>query len=88
MGVDTGLFDSVTIDNVAAAEAAVGHLLDLGHTRIGLIGAGPDGATDNESAALRRRGRSPLGRRGLDLPADLDVAGSFSVAGGRRRCWS
>jgi len=84
VGVDTGLFDSVTIDNVAAAEVAVGHLLDLGHTRIGLIGAGPDGATDNESAALRRRGTiAALGRRGLDLPADLDVAGSFSVAGGR-----
>src|SRR5690554_1046274 len=84
IGVETGLFDSVTIDNVAAAAEAVGHLLDLGHRRIGLIGAGPEASADNESAALRRRGTiEALKARGLELPPQLDVAGSFSVAGGK-----
>ncbi|HEX7098400.1 MAG TPA: LacI family DNA-binding transcriptional regulator [Acidimicrobiia bacterium] len=84
IGVDTGLFDSVTIDNVVAASDATDHLLDLGHTRIGLIGAGPEAAADNESAALRRRGMiEALRRRALDLPPELEAAGSFSVAGGK-----
>lgn len=84
IGLDTGRLDSVTIDNVGAARQAANHLLDLGHRRIGFIGGGVGESLALESAELRRRGLvEALGAHELELPADLEVAGAFSVGGGR-----
>lgn len=46
-------FDSVLIDNFNGAVSAVNHLLESGHTRIGLIGSNPD---SYPSILERRRG--------------------------------
>ncbi|GAA0903598.1 LacI family DNA-binding transcriptional regulator [Pseudonocardia zijingensis] len=55
-----GVADHVVIDNVAAADLAVSHLLDLGRRRVAMIG-GPVGSTgthrsEGYAAALTRRG--------------------------------
>lgn len=84
VGVDTGRFDSVTIDNVRAAREAVSHLLDLGHRRIGFIGAGAGESLEFESAEQRRRGMvEALAAYGVEPDPELEVAGAFSVHGGR-----
>lgn len=83
VGLDTGLFDAVLIDNVSAAGSVVDHLLGLGHERIGFIGGGTDAALRFESAALRLEGMlRSLRAAGVDHRPDLVVAGGFSVDGG------
>jgi len=52
----TGPHDHVGIDNVAAAQAATAHLLDLGRRRIAAIGHQPDSSEHSGVAHLRRRG--------------------------------
>lgn len=49
-------FSSVTIDNVTAASRAVGHLISLGHRRIGLIGMVMDNAMNFVVPPMRRQG--------------------------------
>ena len=64
--------DRVAIDNVAAARAATQHLIDLGRTRIALIGDNPRRAT----AAQRKQGYTEaLAAAGLPVHA---VAGADS----------
>ena len=76
-----GEWSVVDVDNVEGARLAVGHLLDLGHRRVGLIGSDPSSTSWPE----RERGyRLAFGDRGLEVeetlvvPADnwdaLDVA--------------
>ncbi|MFC4943926.1 LacI family DNA-binding transcriptional regulator [Pseudonocardia sp. GCM10023141] len=61
-------FDRVAIDNVAAARAAVEHLIELGRTRIAVIGDNPRRGT----AALRLAGyRAALAAAGLPQRGDL-----------------
>jgi DNA-binding LacI/PurR family transcriptional regulator len=52
----TGPHDHVGIDNVAAAQAATAHLLDLGRRRVAAIGHQPDSSEHSGVAHLRRRG--------------------------------
>src|SRR5690606_11343242 len=83
IGVDTGRFDAVGIDNLAAAAGAVDHLLDLGHERIGFIGGAVGELLEIESAEQRRMGMTAaLARRGLEPDPDLQAAGGFTVEGG------
>ncbi len=81
VGVDTGLFDAVLIDNVASARMAAEHLLDLGHRRLAFIGGGVDESLEFESAALRRQGLMEALEAvgGGEL---TELAGGFSVEGG------
>lgn len=51
-----GPTDHVTMHNMSAAQAAVGHLLEVGRSRIALIGAEPGGTDEVNSASLRLRG--------------------------------
>jgi LacI family repressor for deo operon, udp, cdd, tsx, nupC, and nupG len=72
---------SVSIDNAAASEAAVAHLIGLGHRRIAHL-AGPE---RNLLTEARREGwRRAHRAAGLPLDAGLEVAGDFGLESGRR----
>ena len=74
---------SITIDNRAAARRAVEHLIELGHTRIGLVAgpALPDLPTPVPEQ--RRVGyEDALRAAGLPVDPDLVVGGEWTAAGG------
>lgn len=65
---------SIDSDNLAGAQAAVAHLLDLGHRRIGFLGGRPD----LESARLREEGfRRTLASAGIGVDEDLMRIGGY-----------
>lgn len=68
------------IDNEAAARVAVQHLLDLGHTRVAMIGGAPDSDQSSAPAARARGYRAALNAVGLEPALTLD--GRFSFEGG------
>jgi DNA-binding LacI/PurR family transcriptional regulator len=71
--------DLVTVANARGARAAVRHLINLGHTRIGLI----SGPLHFSTAQERRAGyEQELTAAGLPLGADLVQLGAFREAGG------
>ena len=69
----------VAIDNVAAAEAAVGHLVSQGCTRIALI-SGPPGNTLSEDRHLGYQ--KALHAAGLARDTALEMHGDFTVGTG------
>ena len=71
---------SVRIDNEAAAHAAVTHLLDGGHRRIGLITGPPDYPISHRRTAGARRA---IAERALPWDEALVVPGHFDAASGR-----
>lgn len=76
-------FSSYAIDNVAAAQTAVQHLIDLGHTKVALLGSGQ--IPVHESRVLRDRRDGYLvamSAAGLPPREDLVVPGLLSVEGG------
>ncbi len=78
--VVTGLAtDTVDVDNVAGAYAATQHLIQLGHTRIGLVGAPPNISVGIE----RQRGYvNALGDHGIRTGDALIRTGNFKENGG------
>jgi LacI family transcriptional regulator len=65
---------TIDADNSRGAEAAVHHLLELGHRRIGFVG----GRRDLQSAMLRESGyRRALADAGVPLVEDLLVDGEY-----------
>jgi len=72
-------FDSIFVDNAAAADALVTHLVEQGHTRIGMI-TGPTGITRREG---RVRGfHAVVTRHGLASIDTLLRGGDFTEVGG------
>lgn len=74
----TGPSDLPTVDsdNLAGAETAVRHLLDLGHRRIGFLG----GRADLESARRRDEGyRRTIAAAGLPIDPELMRIGGFRM---------
>ena len=72
-------FPHVQIDNVAAAQAAVEHLIALGHRRIAHI-AGP---LPEVMAAHRRDGyRAAMKAAGLTIPGGYEVRGDYLLESG------
>jgi DNA-binding LacI/PurR family transcriptional regulator len=68
--VSDGPADHVSIDNVAAAAAATGHLIGLGRRRIAAVGSQP--RPQSQTAHLRMRGyRDALCAAGMTLFPDL-----------------
>lgn len=66
--ISDGPADHVSIDNVAAARVATGHLLDLGRRRIAAVGDQPQ----SQTAHLRLRGyRAALSAAGLPASAEV-----------------
>ena len=76
--------DHVAIDNVAASRAATEHVLDLGRTRVALIGDQPDSPTGSGVARLRRQGyEAALAARGIPLePWLMQTTTTFTRADG------
>lgn len=71
--------DRVSVNNQVGAAAAVSHLLDLGHHRIGCV----SGPAEFEVTQERVAGwRSALRERGIDAPDDWLIESDFSTAGG------
>lgn len=71
---------TVSIDNVAAAEATVQHLISLGHRRIGHV-CGPE---NNILTAQRLQGyRRALDKAGLRHRPEFELPGSFGLDSGR-----
>jgi LacI family transcriptional regulator, repressor for deo operon, udp, cdd, tsx, nupC, and nupG len=84
LGLDRAGVLSTRIDDVAAARAAVDHLVGLGHRRIGLIGGDTDDPMAFTPPLHRRDGyRDALQAVGLDADPDLEHLGYFTIDGGR-----
>ncbi len=83
VGQRTDEFPSVTVDNRSAAAAMTRHLLELGHRRLGLIGASAGTRLPFDVPDHRRQGFiEALFEAGVDYHADLEADGNFSVRGG------
>ncbi|MDT4936523.1 MAG: LacI family transcriptional regulator, repressor for deo operon, udp, cdd, tsx, nupC, and nupG [Pseudonocardiales bacterium] len=83
LGLERPGFVSSSIDDVASARAAVEHLLELGHRRIGLIGGDTDDPMRFTPPLHRRDGyRDALTAADVELDPDLEVLGYFTVDGG------
>ncbi len=74
---------SVIVDDQRVAEEAVGHLVDLGHRSIGLVGGLTDDPLRFAVPAQRQHGyRRAITGAGLVTRPELEVHGNFSVEGG------
>lgn len=73
--------DSVSVDNVRGARAAVEHLIAMGHRRIGII----TGARTLQTARDRLEGyKEALQRAGIAIDADFIREGDFRMESGRQ----
>jgi LacI family transcriptional regulator, repressor for deo operon, udp, cdd, tsx, nupC, and nupG len=76
-------FVNTGIDDVAGAETAVQHLVDLGHRRIGLIGGDTDDPMRFTPPLFRRDGyQAALSGGGIAVDPALEVLGYFTPLGG------
>jgi LacI family repressor for deo operon, udp, cdd, tsx, nupC, and nupG len=83
LGVDHPEFHSTRIDDHHGASVAVGHLLELGHRRIGLIAGEMVDPMRFTPPHHRRRGYiDTLSAAGIDYERSLEALGYFTVAGG------
>ena len=85
VGQHTDAFPSVTVDEHGASVAAVEHLVELGHTRIGFIGTPEATPLPFDVPTKRRAGyRAALAAAGIDHDDRLEMTGDFRVASGHR----
>lgn len=74
---------SVGIDNVGSARTATQYLINLGHTRIAMIGRGPSFSSRFTAPRQRQRGYlEAMSDAGLEVPRDYSVDGEYTVQGG------
>jgi DNA-binding LacI/PurR family transcriptional regulator len=83
LGPSCDALPSVCIDDAEGASAAVQHLVNLGHRRIGLIG-GENGEELRFAVPRNRREgyRRRLASNGVEIDPALEVPGDFTAAGG------
>jgi DNA-binding LacI/PurR family transcriptional regulator len=85
VSIDRSLFeqgiDSVLVDNVAGARAAIEHLIVLGHRRIGVV-TGIPGITSTEERLAGYK--QALAAHGIPLDPALIVVADSRVGGGER----
>jgi DNA-binding LacI/PurR family transcriptional regulator len=83
-------WSSVRIDDVLAAETAVRHLVELGHTRIAHLGGVPDrehAGLDFSTPGERGLGyRRAMAEAGLHVEPGWEVTGDFTAHGGLTAC--
>jgi LacI family transcriptional regulator, repressor for deo operon, udp, cdd, tsx, nupC, and nupG len=85
IGQETSMFPSLRVDNVAVGRTAVGHLVALGHRRIGIVGAEAEEPHYFDVPGQRIRGAAEaLATVDAELDPTLVVSGEFTVAGGRQ----
>ena len=78
----TDYFSSVCLDERAAAMAATQHLIDRGHTRIGVL-SGESLSAGFHVPIVRLEGhRAALRNAGLEVSPALEHSGNFSMEGG------
>ncbi|MGI9052472.1 MAG: LacI family DNA-binding transcriptional regulator, partial [Ilumatobacteraceae bacterium] len=83
IGQDTGVYPAVRIDNVRIGAIAAQHLLDLGHHRIGVLGAQAEDPAWFDVPGQRIEGaRKAMAAVGLGLDGSLVAEGEFTVDGG------
>lgn len=80
--------DYVGVENGAAARGAVGHLLELGHRRIGFLGNHPEASTVTERregylAALAAAGLAPAPELVASLEPGRDAAPAYRAVAAR-----
>lgn len=74
---------SVRIDDMAVARLAMGHLLDLGHTRIAYVGGDPRQPINFSAPADRRAGwMAAMRDAAVEPDPAYDAPGLFTAAGG------
>ena len=84
IGQDTGTYPSVQIDNEHIGRIAARHLVELGHRRIGILGAQAEDPVCFDVPGQRIEGaRQVLAEAGLDLDPQLVAHGEFTVDGGQ-----
>lgn len=80
---ETDHFSSVSLDERSAAAAATQHLIDRGHTRIGVL-SGESLSAGFRVPLVRLEGfRSAIAAAGLEVDPTLERSGNFSMQGGR-----
>ncbi len=84
IGVNVGGVPSVTIDDVAAARIATQHLINLGHTRIGMIGGSPAELPFTAEFDRENGFRQAMEESGLETTPMLEAFGSFTIQGGEQ----
>lgn len=76
---------SVRIDDVGGAKAATGHLINMGHRRIGLIAESPLQPMSFSAPRDRRAGfLAAHHEAGLEFDSALEAFGSFTIESGER----
>lgn len=76
---------SVKIDDVGGAKAATGHLINMGHRRIGLIAESPLQPMSFSAPRDRRAGfLAAHHEAGLEFDSALEAFGSFTMESGER----
>jgi len=79
---ETDLFSSVSLDEQASSAAATQHLIDRGHTRIGVLSGEPL-SVGFRVPVLRLEGyRMAMQAAGLETKSSLECSGNFSMDGG------
>lgn len=73
---------TVMIDDVAAARLATQHLINLGHTRIGVIGGSPSEAPFTAEFDRERGYAQAMKDAGIEVDATLESYGYFTIQGG------
>ncbi|WP_370096564.1 LacI family DNA-binding transcriptional regulator [Streptacidiphilus sp. MAP12-20] len=73
-------FPQVSCDDAVAVEQAVGHLVSLGHRRIGLVLGPPDHVPSQRKLAAAKIAAA---RAGVELPDDAVEHALFSLEGGQ-----
>ena len=84
IGVNVGGVPSVMIDDVAAARIATQHLINLGHTRIGMISGSPAELPFTAEFDRESGFRQAMEESGLETTPMLEAFGYFTIQGGEQ----
>lgn len=83
VGAEVDGFSSLCIDDVESARVAVQHLVNLGHREIAIISGDPNEPMHFTVPLERRTGyHRALESAGIEVSADLEAHGPFTVDGG------
>lgn len=83
LGAEVSGFSSIRTDEMDSACAAVQHLVNLGHERIGLISGDPhEPASFTVPLNRQARYRAAIKAAGLPTGPELEAHGTFTVTGG------